>query len=318
MPQDSMSAFRIHRFGGPETVQRDSIPVPQPRPATVVVRVQAAGVNPVDIKTRSGVYPMVRESTLPFTLGRDVAGVIESVGADVAGWKPGDRVFAFVGQGQGTFAAYAEVPADALAQKPRTLDFAVAATVPLVALTAWQGLFDHGKLERGERVLIHAGAGGIGHFAVQFAKAKGAEIFTTASGEGIEMVRSLGIDNVINHRAQRFEDVVGQVDLVFDLVGGEIQERSWSVVRPGGALISTLAEPSPAQASSRGARGERYTCRPDGAQLAEIGSMIDEGAVRVIVTERFAFDDTPAALARVEKGHVHGKVVVAMQPAATA
>lgn len=130
------------------------------------------------------------------------------------------------------------------------------------------------------------------------------------------MLRSLGIENVIGHHAQRFEDAVKQVDPVFDLVGGDIQERSWSVVRPGGALIWTLSELSPAQASSRGARGERYTCRPDGVRLAGIALLIDEGAVRVIIAGRFAFDDTPAALARMEDGNVHGKVVVSMQPAA--
>jgi NADPH:quinone reductase-like Zn-dependent oxidoreductase len=177
-------------------------------------------------------------------------------------------------------------------------------------LTAWQGLFDHGCLEAGGRVLIHAGAGGVGHFAVQFAKQKGAEVFATASGDGIEFVRSLGADRVIDYHTQRFEDIARDMDLVFDLVGGDTQRRSWSAVATGGALISTLNEPSQTEASNHGARAARYTARPDGQQLTQIASLIDKGAVRVVLAERFSFDATPRALERLAKGHVRGKIVV--------
>jgi NADPH:quinone reductase-like Zn-dependent oxidoreductase len=288
----------------------EKIDIPEPGAGEVLVRVRAASINPVDLKTRSGQYPLIREDKLPYTLGRDCSGVVERVGQDVAQWRGGEQVYGFVGQGQGAYAEFVVVPASALALAPQQGDATTAGAVPLAALTAWQGLFDQGCLEAGGRVLIHAGAGGVGHFAVQFAKQKGAEVFATASGDGIEFVRSLGADRVIDYRAQRFEDIARNMDLVFDLVGGDTQRRSWSVVATGGALISTLNEPSQTEASNHGARAARYTARPDGRQLTEIASLIDEGNVRVVVAERFAFDATPAALERTAQGHVRGKIVV--------
>jgi NADPH:quinone reductase-like Zn-dependent oxidoreductase len=304
-----MPAYRIDRFGGPDVLQLDAVPVPQPGSGEVLVRMRAAGVNPVDLKTRAGHYPLIDEGSLPYTLGRDCCGVVEQTGENVK-WAPGDEVFAFVGQGPGAYAEYVKLDASALARRPASIEAAVAGAVPLAALTAWQGLFDHGCLERGERVLIHAGAGGVGHFAVQFAKDKGAEVFVTASGDGVEFVRSLGADHVIDYRRQRFEDAVPEVDLVFDLIGGETQTRSWNLVAKGGALISTVAEPSQTEAASRGARGERYTARPDGGQLTVIAELIDKGRVQVRIADTFAFSALPQALARLEEGHVRGKIVV--------
>lgn len=307
---DTMRAFRIHRFGGPEVLEADSIAVPQPGRGEVLVRVLASSVNPVDIKTREGRYPLIREDALPYTLGRDFAGVIARTGDGVAGWKAGQEVYAFIGQGPGAHAEYVVVDQPALARKPSTLDFRQACAVPLAALTAWQGLFEHGMLEADERVLIHAGAGGVGHFAAQFAKLKGAKVWVTASGDGIDFVRSLGIDNVIDYRTQQFEAAVCEVDFVYDMVGGETQERSWNVLRKGGRLVSTLNEPSQIKAAEHGATAMRYTAHPDGKALARIGELIDDGAVRVVVSGQYAFDEVPAALACVERGHVHGKIVV--------
>ena len=307
---DTMRAFRIHRFGGPEVLEADSIAVPQPGRGEVLVRVLASSVNPVDIKTREGRYPLIREDALPYTLGRDFAGVIARTGDGVAGWKAGQEVYAFIGQGPGAHAEYVVVDQPALARKPSTLDFRQACAVPLAALTAWQGLFEHGMLEADERVLIHAGAGGVGHFAAQFAKLKGAKVWVTASGDGIDFVRSLGIDNVIDYRTQQFEAAVCEVDFVYDMVGGETQERSWNVLREGGRLVSTLNEPSQIKAAEHGATAMRYTAHPDGKALARIGELIDDGAVRVVVSGQYAFDEVPAALACVERGHVHGKIVV--------
>jgi NADPH:quinone reductase-like Zn-dependent oxidoreductase len=307
---DTMRAFRIHRFGGPEVLEADSIAVPRPGPGEVLVKVLASSVNPVDIKTREGRYPLIREDALPFTLGRDFAGVIAQTGDGVAGWKPGQEVYAFVGQGPGAHAEYVVVEQTALARKPSTLDFRQACAVPLAALTAWQGLFEHGMLKADERVLIHAGAGGVGHFAVQFAKLKTPDVWVTASGEGVEFVQSLGIDNAIDYERQRFEDAVCDVDLVYDMVGGQTQERSWDVLRQGGRLVSTLNEPSQVKAGERGATAMRYTAHPDGKTLARIGELIDDGAVRVVVSGQYPFGDVPAALARVERGHVHGKIVI--------
>jgi NADPH:quinone reductase-like Zn-dependent oxidoreductase len=307
-----MIAYRIHGFGGPEVFKAEKIEVPEPGANEVLVRVRAASANPVDLKTRAGQYPLVREDKLPYTLGRDFSGTVERVGDGVAQWHAGDDVYGFVGQGQGAYAEFVVVDASALARPPKTVDATTAGAVPLAALTAWQGLFDHGKLEAGGRVLIHAGSGGVGHFAVQFAKHKGAEVFATASGDGVEFVRALGADCVIDYHTQRFEDVARGMDLVFDLVGGDTQQRSWDVVATGGALISTLNEPSQTEASSRGARAARYTAQPDGRQLTEIQRLMDAGSVRVAIAERFAFDATADALERLAKGHVRGKIVVAM------
>ncbi|MDQ7978187.1 NADP-dependent oxidoreductase [Paraburkholderia sp. SARCC-3016] len=309
-PASTMRAYRIHRFGGADAVQLESIPVPEPAPNEVLVQVLAAGVNPVDVKTREGRYPAIREDALPFTLGRDLAGTVMRVGRDAVQWRADQHVYAFVGEGQGAFADFVVVDSAALAEPPRSLDIAAAGAVPLAALTAWQGLFDQGLLEKGERVLVHAAAGGVGHLAVQFAREKGAEVYATASGDGVDFVRSLGVDHVIDHKRQRFEDVARDMDLVFDLVGGETQLRSWQAVKRGGALVSTLTEPSQTEAAARGARGVRYTARPDGSQLASIAALIDEGRVKVRVAEQFAFDDLKQAFARIEAGHVRGKLVV--------
>ncbi|MEX3787677.1 NADP-dependent oxidoreductase [Paraburkholderia sp. BR14374] len=310
----TMLAYRIHSFGGPEVFKAEEIEIPEPGAGQVLVRVRAAGVNPVDLKTRAGQYPLIREEQLPYTLGRDFSGVVERVGEGAAQWRAGEQVYGFVGQGQGAYAEFVVVPASALAHAPEKLDAGTAGAVPLAALTAWQGLFEHGCLEAGCRVLIHAGAGGVGHFAVQFARQKGAQVYATASGDGIEFVRSLGANRVIDYHAQRFEDVARDMDLVFDLVGGDTQRRSWSAVATGGALISTLNEPSQTEASSHGARAARYTARPDGRQLTEIASLINNGSVRVVVAERFSFDATARALERLAKGHVRGKIVVDIAP----
>jgi NADPH:quinone reductase-like Zn-dependent oxidoreductase len=307
----TMRAYRINRFGGPDALQRESIPLPEPGPNEVLVQVLAAGLNPVDVKTREGRYPLIRDDALPYTLGRDFAGKVVRAGRDALQWRAEQPVFGFVGQGQGAYADCVVVDALALAAPPREVDTATAGALPLAALTAWQGLFEQGLLERGGRVLVHAAAGGVGHLAVQFARAKGADVYATASGDGIDFVRSLGIGKVIDHRSQRFEDIARDMDLVFDLVGGETQSRSWAVIKRGGTLVSTLTEPSQAEAAARGGRGVRYTARPDGSQLASIADLIDEGRVQVRVAERFGFDDLKQAMARLEAGHVHGKLVVA-------
>jgi NADPH:quinone reductase-like Zn-dependent oxidoreductase len=306
----TMDAYRIHRFDGADAVQLDSIPIPEPAPHEVLVQVLAAGVNPVDLKTREGRYPMIREDALPYTLGRDFAGKVMRVGRDAVQWRTDQTVYGFVGQGQGAFAEFVVVDGAALAEPPHSVDIVTAGAIPLAALTAWQGICDQGLLEKGERVLVHAAAGGVGHLAVQFAREKGAEVYATASGDCIDFVRSLGIDHVIDYHNQGFEDIAREMDLVFDLVGGETQSRSWSVVKRGGALVSTLTEPSPAEAAARGARGVRYTARPDGSQLAEIATLIDAGRVKVRVAEQFAFGDVKQAFARLEAGHVRGKLVV--------
>jgi NADPH:quinone reductase-like Zn-dependent oxidoreductase len=195
---------------------------------------------------------------------------------------------------------------------PAKLDAAAAAAVPLAGLTAWQGLFRHGQLKEGQRVLIHAASGGVGHFAVQFAKAKGARVIAMASTANVDFVRGLGADEVIDYRKERFEDKVSDVDLVFDLVGGETQERSWSVLRQGGALVSTLNEPSQDEAGAHRVRGLRYTTEPSVADLREIDALIEAGQVVPRVSRTFAFHDARGALRAVEEGHTVGKIVLVL------
>ncbi|HEY1610730.1 MAG TPA: NADP-dependent oxidoreductase, partial [Paraburkholderia sp.] len=275
---ETMQAWRIERFGGPDALRKVTLPTPHPARGEVLVEVRSAGVNPVDVKTREGRYPMIREDALPFTLGRDVAGIVARCGEGVERWQPGQQVFAFVGQGPGAYAEYVSVDAHALASPPSTLSLEDAGAVPLAALTAWQGLFDHGKLERGERVLIHGASGGVGQFAVQFAREAGAHVLATGSGESLDQLKTLGANETIDYKTQRFEDVAPNIDLVYDLIGGDTQQRSWAVIKQGGALISTLTEPSQIEASKHGARAARYTARPDGDQLRRIVELFESGA----------------------------------------
>jgi NADPH:quinone reductase-like Zn-dependent oxidoreductase len=305
-----MQTIRIHSFGGPEVLTIDQLPVPKPGSGEMLVKVMAASVNPVDYKIRRGNYPAVRSDKLPYTLGRDIAGIVESGGAGVGSFKKGDAIYAMLDIDRGAFSEYVIVKESEAAPQPKPLDAAAAAAVPLAGLTAWQGLFRHGGVTAGQRVLIHAGSGGVGHFAIQFAKAKGAHVITTVSEQHVSFVRELGADEVIDYKKQRFEEVVHDVDMVFDLIAGETQERSWAVLKRGGVLVSTLAEPSQEKAKQHGVRALRYTVQPSGAELAEIGRLIDAGKVKPKVTRVFRLAQAVEAEQLVEDGHTEGKVVL--------
>ena len=307
-PPSKMHALLIRRFGGPEVVEFAEIGVPQPRAGEVLLKVEAASLNPVDWKIRSGKHPDVGDDKLPFVLGRDLCATV--VSSDDAELVPGTLVHGLMANEHGSFAQYAVASPNELAHVPGTLDRSVAAAVPLAGLTAWQGLFDHGGLQAGQRVLIHAGAGGVGHLAVQFAKARGATVITTVGTDDVEFARDLGADQVIDHKTQRFDDVVRDVDLVYDLIGGETQERSWALLKKGGALVCTVAEPPQDKAQAHGVRAMRYTARPDGGQLREIDALIQSGKVRVHVSRKFAFGDAKEALISLEQGHGAGKLVL--------
>jgi NADPH:quinone reductase-like Zn-dependent oxidoreductase len=241
-------------------------------------------------------------------LGRDVSGVVEAAGPP--GFAPGIALHAMLGIDRGSYAEYVLVRPEEAAPKPRTLDHVPAAGVPLAGLTAWQGLFDHGGLRAGQRVLIHGGAGGVGHFAVQFAKAKGATVFATASGDHVARVRELGADTVIDYRTQRFEAIAKDIDVVLDLVAGEVQERSWAVLKPGGIIVSALAPPSPEKAAAHRARGVHFRAHPDARQLSEIDALIEAGQVTVIVQATFALAEVAKAHQLSEQGHTLGKIVL--------
>jgi NADPH:quinone reductase-like Zn-dependent oxidoreductase len=306
----TMKAVCIRSFGGPEVLELTDIEMPQPADEEVLIRVRAASVNPVDYKIRSGSYPIVREEQLPKVLGRDVAGEIAHCGRAVRDFKEGDMVYAMLDGGPGGYAEYVTVRAELVAPKPAQLDYRSAAAVPLAGLTAWQGLFDHGHLEAGQRVLIHGAAGGVGHLAVQFAKARGATVAATVGSEDVQFARHLGADEVIDYTRERFEEKVGEVDLVLDLVAGQTQERSWAVLKDGGTMISTLARPSEERAREHHARAANFMAHPDRVELLEIGRLIDEGRVHPHVGAVFELKDAREAQIQLEHGHPQGKVVL--------
>lgn len=251
-----MRAVRIHRYGGPDVIRLEETARPEPGPDEVLVRVLAAGVNPVDWKTREGRGAARRWSgeRFPVVLGWDLSGTVEAVGRSVTTVRPGDEVFGLVRfpEPAGCYAEYAAVPADQVVVKPAALDHAHAAALPLVALTAWQALFDTARLTAGETVLVHAAAGGVGHVAVQLAKWKGATVIATASESKHDLVRSLGADEVVDYRGTPFEKVATGVDVVLDPVGGDTLERSLEVVREGGRVVSLVADPDEDRAGERG------------------------------------------------------------------
>jgi NADPH:quinone reductase-like Zn-dependent oxidoreductase len=309
----SMKAIRIHTFGGPEVLKLEDVPLPQPGDDEILVRIRAASVNPVDFKIRKGGYPMVTPKDLPKTLGRDFSGTVESVGARVQGVNTGDAVFALLGRDRGAYAQYVIAKPTEFAAKPRDIDHVHAAAVPLAALTAWQGIFDQGKLTAGQKVLIHGGAGGVGHMAVQLAKAKGAWVAATCSGGDIDFVRGLGADKVIDYKTQRFEDEVSELDLVYDLIGGETQTRSFAVLKRGGALISTLKQPDAAKAAEKNLHVAHYMAEASATELAEVAGLINEGKVRAVVSRTFPLAEAAAAQTFLEKEHVRGKVVLTVE-----
>jgi NADPH:quinone reductase-like Zn-dependent oxidoreductase len=304
----TMRALRIHAFGGPERLRIEDIAVPVAGADELLVRVKAASLNPVDFKTREGHFPPVRADMLPITLGRDISGTV--AGGNAGGFREGDAVMAMLSPERGAFAEYAVARPSQIAVKPDRLPHVQAACVPLAGLTAWQGLFDHGKLQAGQSVLIHGGAGGVGHLAVQFAKLHGATVFATAGTDNQDFLHQLGVDQPIDYRLQRFEDVAQGVDLVLDLIGGETQARSFASLKPGGALISTVAEPPTEQCAAHGVRGARFMAAPVGSQLGEIARLLDEGRVVVTVSETFAFDRAIEAMQRLEQGGVRGKLAL--------
>ena len=309
-------AVMLTRFGGPEVLEIAQRPWPQPVDDEVLVRVAAASVNPVDLKIRAGTYPRVRADMLPIVLGRDLAGTIEVVGTAAHDMvSHGDKVFAYLGFERGAQAEYVVVKAVELVAMPDALDFVAAAAVPLAAMTAWQGMVDHGGLQAGQRILIHGGAGGVGHMAIQLAKARGATVLATVSAGDLDFARSLGADEAIDYKAQDFVAVAGQVDLVLDLVGGETQARSVAVVKPGGTLVSTIdvADAVKAEAMARDVRvPDRWYAEPNAAQLGEIADLISAGRVRPVVAQTFPLDRVGAAHDRQAKGGFRGKIVLTL------
>lgn len=318
MSAAAMRAVVQHGFGGPEVLQVEQVPRPEPLPTEVLVRVHAAGVNPVDWKTRAGGGMAGLLGDGPFTLGWDVSGVVEQVGFGVTTLRPGDEVFAmpWFPRPAGGYGEYVTAPSRQFARKPATLTHRQAAALPLAGLTAWQALVDTAQVHAGQRVLIHAAAGGVGHLAVQFAKHLGAYVVGTASSGRAEWLTALGVDEVIDYTAVRFEDAVHDVDVVLDLVGDGLDRtstRSLDVVRPDGLVVTVPSGASPDLAAAAAARGVRTTpflVEPDGPALTRIAALVDAGEVQVEVEEVFALEQAAQAHERGESGHTRGKLVL--------
>ncbi|MFI1562329.1 NADP-dependent oxidoreductase [Streptomyces sp. NPDC020490] len=304
-----MRAVVVERWGGPESLVEREIERPRPGLQEVLVRVHAAGVNPVDWKTRAGGF-LIEWGAVP-AVGWDVSGTVEAVGPGVGMFRPGDEVFGMplFPRQAGAYAEYVVAPARHFAPKPVGLNHAEAAALPLAALTAWQALVDAADVRPGERVLVHAAAGGVGHFAVQIAKARGAYVIGTASAGKHDLVRRLGADEVVDYRAVRFEDVVTGVDVVLDAIGGETAERSLQVLRAGGRLI-TLTGPDDVPAARDGVRAMWVLVEPDHRGLREIAALVERGELKPVIETVLPLAQAAKAHQIGEQGRTTGKIVL--------
>ena len=307
----NMRAIRHHSYGGPEVLVLEEVARPEPRAGEVLIRVHAAGVNPLDWKVRDGHVKAWLEHQLPLIPGWDVSGVVEAAAPDVGAFKVGDAVYGMLDfMRNGAYAEYVAARTSNLALKPKSIDHIQAGGVPLASLTAWQSLFEVADLKSGQTVLIHAAAGGVGHFAVQFAKWKQARVIGTASAGNASFLRELGADEVIDYRTARFEEALHEVDVVFDTMGGDIQQRSWQVLRKGGILVATLGISSPEAAQQRGVRGEGVMVHPDPDQLTQIAALIDAGNLKPFVSTVLPLSEAARAQEFSQTGHTRGKIVL--------
>jgi NADPH:quinone reductase-like Zn-dependent oxidoreductase len=306
-----MKAVRIHNYGGPEVLAYEDAPRPTAGPGEVLIRVHATTVNPFDCAARAGYLAGYFNYTFPLIIGTDVSGVIEEIGEGVTGFSAGDIVYARTGVFRdGANAEYAVAFVTDVAKKPQSLDHIHSAVLPHVTLTAWQGLYELAKLSAGQTVLIHAAAGGVGHMAVQLAKMRGAKVIGTASIH-LDFIKELGVDQAIDYKATAFEDVVKDVDVVFDLIGGETQQRSWKVLKAGGILLSTVQAPSEETAVAHGVRQAFIASAPPVAQtLTEVAALVDGGKLKPVVSTILPLQEIRKAHELIEAKHVHGKLVL--------
>jgi len=333
-----MKAFTLDRYGSADSMRAGDMPDPEPREDDVLVQIHAAGVNLLDSKIRDGEFKRILPYRLPLILGHDVAGVVVRVGSRVRRFKPGDEVYARPADGRiGAFAEFIAIAEEDVAIKPKALSMEEAASIPLVGLTAWQALIERANLKKGQKVLIHAGSGGVGTFAIQLAKHVGAMVATTTSTANVALVRSLGADIVIDYKKEDFAHILQDYDVVLSSLDKVTLEKSLRVLKPGGQLISISGPPDAAFARSIGAswalrvimgflsygirakakrRQVHYSflfMRASGDQLSEITSLIDDGIIRPVVDRVFPFTSTKEAMAYVEAGRAKGKVVVSLK-----
>jgi NADPH:quinone reductase-like Zn-dependent oxidoreductase len=308
---ETMQAARMHNYGGAEVLRLEEAPLPSIGPDEVLVRVHAAGVNPVDWKVREGQMRGALEQPLPLIPGWDISGVVEAVGERVNTFEVGDEVYSRPDINRnGGYAEYIAVRADEVARKPRTLSHIEAAGVPLAALTAWQALFVHANLNPGQRVLVHAAAGGVGSFAAQLARTHGAYVYGTASGANLNFMHEIGVNHPIDYTREDFTEIARDLDIVLDTLGGEAQERSWPLIKPGGMLVSVVDPTVAEKAKQYQVGGEWFLVQPNAQQLNEIAALIDNGEVRVRVEQVFPLTQVKAAHELSQSGHARGKIVL--------
>jgi NADPH:quinone reductase-like Zn-dependent oxidoreductase len=308
----TMKAIVAHEYGGPEVLKLEDVPVPTPKEDEMLVKVVAAGVNSFDGSLLSGKWAKPPDGTqLPWHPGYDIAGVVEKVGGKVTKFKMGDPVYAFIAilKGGG-YAEYALAKETDAALKPSTISFVEAAGVPSVALTAWQAIVDKANLRSGQAVLIHGASGGVGMFAIPVAKIRGAEVFATASTANQDFLKQLGADVPIDYKTQKFEDIAKDVDVVIDGVGGETLARSYPIVKKGGIIVALTGNVDKAQLNKYGIRGASLVVQNNSGELAQIGKLIDEGKIKVIVSETFPLADAAKAETKADTGHARGKIVL--------
>lgn len=308
-----MKAIAIEQYGGKEQLKEINIPKPTPKEKQVIVKLHATSINPIDWKLREGYLKAMMPFEFPIILGWDVAGIVEEVGEHVQDFKVGDRIFARPETtNRGTYAEYTIVDTHLLTKIPDNIGFEEAACVPLAGLTAWQCLFDFGNIQKGDKVLIHAGAGGVGTFAIQLAKNVGAYVAATAGTNNVEFLKSLGADEVIDYKKQDFEKVLTEFDFVLDSLGGENQEKSFTVLKEGGKLASIVSEPNQEKAKQKNIKSGNVWLVPNGQQLEKIANLLGQNKLRVIIGHKFPFSEEgiKEAHALSESHHAKGKIVI--------
>ena len=304
-----MKAVRIERYGNEEVVEIADVDRPKPGAGQVLVKVKAAAVNPVDWKIREGLGEMFGLKP-PLILGCEVAGTVKTVGDNVEDFSPGHDVYGYLGAYSGGYAEYVAAPASEFVRKPKQINFDAAAAVPVGALTASQGIFDHGKLTSGQRILITGASGAVGSMAVQLANVIGAHVIGTGSGRNEEFVRGLGADEFIDYKKAKFEAEVSDVDVVFDTVGGETQDRAFQTLKRGGVLVSTVNPPSEEKAKQFGVKGAMVMVTPKPDQLAEINRLVETGKLKVRVAKVLPLAEVKKAHQLSASGHVDGKIIL--------
>ncbi len=312
-----MKAIVIHEYGGPEVLKYEDVPRPEPKEDEILIRVMAASVNPVDAAIRKGYLARLIGDKLPLILGMDAAGVVEKIGTKITKVRAGDPVYAFFTlAGEGGYAEFVVAKESEVALKPKAVTYDQAAAIGAAGSTAWEALVDRARLSAGQTVLIHGGSGGVGHFAIQIAKARGANVIATASTPNQELLKHLGTDVGIDYTKQKFEDVAKDVDVVLDSVGNDTLTRSYGVVKKGGIIVSIVDEPDKAALDAHGIRGTTLRASPKANVLEELAQLIDSKKITPFVSQILPLTEVAKAHEQIATRHTRGKIVlkIADQP----